>query len=209
MKRRALVPILAFVALALGACGHDPFGAPARVSTHGYRAHVTVKQSGQTTEQEIAVRGADRRLEPRAGGPGPVRIWSGAAKKVYELDPATKSYRELPETTEPLPGYPLAPGFSDAAEAARRGITKYRRESDSVFAGHACWLASFEDRPEEPGSPSTTYWVAPDLDNLVVRVDREVPRPDGAKDVTVTQLTDVRVSAQPELFQVPSGYVQR
>ena len=82
--------------------------------------------------------------------------------------------------TAGLQGFPLAPGFNPAAEAAQRGLVEYHRESDGVFAGMACQVWRFDDRPDDPTSPSTVYWVATGLDNLVIRLQREVPLPDGS-----------------------------
>ena len=192
--------------LILGACGGDPFGAPARVKTHGYRARVTSKISGKETSFQLAVRGENRRREPEDGQNGNIFIWKGAERHAYELDPRAKTVVERPFTAvdDAVPGHPLSPGFSDQAESARRGVTDYHRESDTVFAGHVCWIWRFEDRPGDAASPSTTYWVAPDLDLLVVRVVREgAPE---APPISSSELTSVRVGASPDLFEIPPSY---
>ena len=206
-SRRAL----AAAALAvLAGCGADPFGKPARVKTEGYRALVTARTDGRVTASyEIAARGGDvRRASP--GGPGPVLLLRGQEHRALWLDPGARTYTELPweQALAALPaGHPLGAGFDDRVEADRRGIRAYRRDSDEIFSGHACALWSFDDRPGEDGSPLTTYWVAPDLDGLVVRVERKVPRPEGGRSESVTELTNVRVGADPALFEVPKDYV--
>lgn len=191
------------LSVALAACGGDPFGAPARVKTHGYRAHGAQTKDGRTAHWEVAARGENRRREPPPGTAGRVLIWRGAERKALELDPATRTYAERPFTSvdEALPGHPLAPGFSEKAEAQRRGIEQYRREADTVYSGHVCWIWRFEAQPGDPASPSTSYWVAPDLDNLVLRVVSEVPKGDGYERVAVSDLTNVRVGADPTLFE--------
>lgn len=206
MRRVRLVAALTFIG-ALAACGKDPFGEPIRPTTHGYRAHLSVRDAHVTTEGEVAVRGDDFRFEP-SGKETQALIVKAAEKKLLEIDPRTKTWSEasLPEPWPILSGYPLKPGFDDHAEAQRRGIDSYHRESDSVLAGHVCWIWRFEDRPDDPASPSTTYWVATDLDRLVVRVDRETPKPDGTRERHTTEFTNVRVGADPELFQPPKGY---
>ena len=198
MKRTLAAALLA---LAASACGHDPFGAPVRVKTHGYRAHLTLTNAGVKTEHEIAVRGEDRRREP-AGGAGHALVWLGKEKKLLELDPATRTYWERPfgSLEEAVPGHPLSPGFAEKEEADRRGVQNYHRESDTVFAGHVCWIWRFDDKENDPQSPSTSYWVAPDLDKLVMRVVREVPKPEGLQVASSSDLTDVRPSADPSLF---------
>jgi hypothetical protein len=196
--RRAVPALAALLAFASAGCG-----APARARTHGYRAHVTLKDgSAASGEFEIAVRGDDRRKEPPLGKPGPVLIWRGGEKRLLELDPASREYRERPfgSLDDALPGHPLAPGFSERSEALRRGVESYHRESDSVFAGHVCWIWRYDDKPGDPSSPSTSYWVAPDLDGLVLRVVREAMQGGELKRLSSSDLTDVRVGADPSLF---------
>ena len=199
---RAAALLGAVLAFASAGCGKNPFGSPARVRTHGYRAHATVKERGAVVgELEIAVRGEDRRRVPAPGKPGPVLIWRGGEKRLLELDPASRTYRERPfgSLDDALPGHPLAPGFSEKAEAQKRGVEQYHRESDAVFGGHVCWIWRYDDKPVEP-SPSTSYWVAPDLDGLVLRVIREAMEAGELKTLSSSDLTDVRVGADPALF---------
>lgn len=197
---------LAALAGALASCTQDPFGSPVRPTTHGYRAHVAIRDARGAIEGELAARGEDLRFEP--AGPRPTLVLRPREKKLITIDPRTRTWSEgpLPEPWPILAGYPLKPGFDDHAESRRRDIESYHRESDAVFAGHVCWIWRFEDRPDDPASPSTTYWVAPDLDRLVVRVIREAPRPDGSFETLTTDLTNVRVGADADLFQPPKGY---
>jgi hypothetical protein len=190
--------------LALFSCSPPP-----RPSTDGYVATVTIVSDGAVeTTFRIAVRGSDRRREGEKPG-GPVLLLLGKELKAFRLDPAAKTYVPVPypqATDEMLPGFPLSPGFDDRAEAAQRGVTEYRRESDEVSAGMVCALWRFIDQPEAVVSSSTVYWVAPSLENLAIRMDREVPKPDGTRSRRTVQLTSVKVGADPELFEVPKGY---
>ncbi len=182
---------------------------PARPSADGYEATVTVSEKGTAeTTFRIAVRGAKRRREEAADG-GAVLLLDEKAQKAWRLDPQAKTYAEVPyarATDEMLPGFPLEPGFNDREEAARRGITDYRRESDEVFAGMVCALWRFIDDPSAVVSPSTVYWVSPGLENLTIRMDREVPKPDGTRLRRTTELTEIRVGVPESLFEVPKGY---
>jgi hypothetical protein len=193
------------MSLVLAGCSGDPLGGPVRVSTHGYRARVTFKTDGlETDSYEIAVRGPLRR---RGLGDGPALVLDTAAKKAWRLAAGgkTASPVDFADAEKEMPaGIPLAPGFDEKAEAARRSVTVYHRESDEVFAGHACAIWRFDDDPSALNSPMTTYWVAPDLDGLVVRWEREIPSPGGKGSKTVINLTDVRVGAPPGLFAPPS-----
>jgi hypothetical protein len=196
---------LAALALGLAGCSGDPLGGPIRVSTHGYRARVTFKTDGlETDSYEIAVRGTLRR---RGLGDGPAVVLDTDAKKAWRLAAGGKAASpvEFSAAEKEMPaGIPLAPGFDEKAEAARRSITVYHRESDEVFAGHACAIWRFDDDPSALNSPMTTYWVATDLDGLVVRWEREVPSPGSKGSKMVINLTDVRVGAPPGLFTPPS-----
>jgi hypothetical protein len=196
---------LAALALALAGCSGDPLGGPIRVSTHGYRARVTFKTDGlETDSYEVAVRGPLRR---RGLGDGPALVLDTDAKKAWRLAAGGKAASpvEFSAAEKEMPaGIPLAPGFDEKAEAARRSVTVYHRESDEVFAGHACAIWRFDDDPSALNSPMTTYWVASDLDGLVVRWEREVPSPGGKGSKMVINLTDVRVGALPGLFTPPA-----
>jgi hypothetical protein len=198
MRRPAALAVLV---LALAGCSCDPLGGPVRVSTHGYRARVTFKTDGlETDSYEIAVRGPLRR---RGLGDGPALVLDTDAKKAWRLAAGGKAASpvEFSKAEKEMPaGIPLAPGFDEKAEAARRSVTVYHRESDEVFAGHACAIWRFDDDPSALNSPMTTYWVASDLDGLVVRWEREVPSPGSKGSKMVINLTDVRVGALPGLF---------
>jgi hypothetical protein len=204
MRRPAVLAALA-LAIALAGCSGDPLGGPIRVLTHGYRARVTFKTNGlETDSYEIAVRGPLRR---RGLGDGPALVLDTAARKAWRLADGGKAATpvEFSAAEKEMPaGIPLAPGFDEKAEAARRGLTIYHREGDEVFAGHACALWRFDDDPAALNSPMTTYWVASDLDGLVVRWERELPSPGGQGTKFVINLTDVRVGAPPRLFAPPS-----
>jgi len=203
MKRVPRAAAAALLALAAAGCGKDPFGSTVRVRTHGYRAHAATKEgSAVTGEFELAVRGENRRKAPAAGKTGHVMIWLGGERRLLELDPATRTYWERPFASidDALPGHPLAPGFSETQEALRRGVETYHRESDTVFAGHVCWIWRFDDKPGDEKSPTTSYWVAPDLEAVVVRVVKERVGPQGVETVSSSDLTDVRVGADPALF---------
>jgi hypothetical protein len=193
--------------LLLPGCAADPFGAPPRVKTHGYRAQVTLRIDGTPKASfEIAVRGDLRRKGPKDG---PALVLDLAARRAFRLDPAAKTVRDVPfqEAVGELPGgIPLAGGFDEKAEAARRNLSVYHREGDEVFAGHVCALWRFDDDPAVPGSPTTTYWVAADLDGLVMRFDRETAGADGKERKSTIGLTNVHVGADPRLFAVPEGW---
>lgn len=193
----------------LPGCIADPFGAPPRPKTHGFRARVTLRSDGvERAAYDLAVRGDLRRKGPKDG---PALVLDLAARKAFRLDPAGRTSRDVPfsEAVGELPvGIPLAPGFDEKAEALRRNLSVYHREGDEVFAGHVCALWRFDDDPAVPGSPTTTYWVTPDLDGLVVRCDREATDEEGRTRKSTVSLTNVRVGADPELFSVPKGWTR-
>jgi hypothetical protein len=204
--RHAAAPLsAALLALALAGCSSDPVPGPARVATHGYRARVTFKTNGlETDSYEIAVRGALRR---KGLGDGPALVMDLDAKRAWRLAAGGKAMTpvDFSAAGKEFPaGIPLDPGFDEKAEAARRHLTVYHREGDEVFAGHACEVWRFDDDPSALNSPTTTYWVAKDLDRLVVRYEREIPSPGGTGTKEVVNLTDVRVGALPKLFAPPS-----
>lgn len=203
MRRACLGAIVLF----LSSCAADPFGAPPRAKIQGYRARMTLRIDGsEKASFDIAVRGEMRRKGPTDG---PALVLDLAARRAFRLDPAARTVRDVPfpEAVGELPGgIPLAAGFDEKAEAARRNLSVYHREGDEVFAGHVCALWRFDDDPAEPGSPTTTYWVAADLDGLVLRFDRETAGADGKTQRSTIALTSVHVGAEPRLFAVPEGW---
>lgn len=207
--RRARPLLLGVVLAVLPGCVGDPFGAPQRVKTHGYRARVTLKTNGiEKAAFELAV---FRDLRRKGPVDGPALVLDVAARKAFRLDPAAKTARDVPysEAVGELPGgIPLVPGFDEKAEAAGRNVSIYHREGDEVFAGHVCALWRFDDDPAVPGSPTTTYWVAADLDGLVTRYDREANDESGGIRKSTVTLTNVRVGAAPGLFSVPDGWTR-
>ena len=196
--------------LLLAGCGSDFLGSPPRVKTDGFRAAASITEEGKTRTFDVAVRDGDVRRELPAGSPWPILVTRSSPPRVFELDPEGKRYRELDPAKAPriLAELPLSPGFSEHVEAGRRGLTEYYRESDTVFAGNACQIWRFEDRPQEPDSPSTTFWVAPALDGLVVRLDWEIPAAGGVRWKKTVELRNVRPGARPDLFEVPAGYAK-
>ena len=208
--KRIFPPLLLGALLSLlSGCHAYPFGAPPRAKTHGYRARVTLRSDGvEKAAYDLAVRGDLRRKGPKDG---PALVLDLAARKAVRLDPDTKTARQVTfsEAVGELPGgMPLLPGFDEKAEAARRNLSHYYREGDEVFAGHVCALWRYEDDPSVPGSPTTTYWVATDLDSLVVRYDRETTDEKGKTRKSTVSLTNVQVGADPELFSVPEGWTR-
>jgi hypothetical protein len=201
-RERLFAAVLTFLAAA--SCAPPP-----RPSVDGYAAKVTASEKG-TVERtfRIAVRGARRRRE-EAAPEGTVLLLDESAQKAWRLDPAAKTVSEVPyarATDEMLPGFPLTPGFNDREEAARRGITEYRRESDEIFAGMVCALWRFIDQPDAVVSPSTVYWVAASLENLTIRMDREIPMADGSRSRRKVELTEIRVGVPGSLFEIPADY---
>lgn len=200
--------LLAGAGLLATGCG-KLISPPPRPRTDGYSGIVTVRAEGQVLAKfRIAVRGEAVRRSASDVEDAPYFVRETAKGPVWEVNPAAKSYREAtPEALfAQLDDWPLGPDFNHVAEASRRGVKAYHRESDAVFAGNACAIWRFEDVPDAIGTPSTTYWTTQALDGIVVRRVRRVPKPDGTDETTYVELTHVRVGVDPGTFRVPEGY---
>ena len=204
------VLLLAAAPLLSAACG-KLMGRPPRPRTDGYSAIVTVRSADtELASFRLWVRGEAVRRSTTDREDAPYFVREKASGPVFEVNPAAKSFREgtAGALLAQLDDFPLGPDFNHAAEANRRGIRDYRRESDSVFAGNACAIWTFYDRPDALNSPSASYWTAAALDGVVVRRVRTVPKADGSEEKTYTELTHIRVGADPELFRVPGGFLK-
>ena len=209
MKTRLPLVLLLVAAPVLSvACG-KLLGPPPRPKTDGYSALVTVRAGGaELAKFRLAVRGEAVRRSTSDAENATYFIRETAGGEVLEVrqERLGRSHAVALRGRVHLEDFPLGADFNHAAEANRRGIKDYHRESDAVFAGNACNIWRFADRPDAFNSPTTTYWTTPALDGVVVRKVRAVPRADGKEDKTFVELTYVRVGIAPELFRAPEGY---
>ena len=207
-RRRSPLAALAVATLLLPSCG-KLMSPPPHPRADGYSALVTVRaEKEELAKFRLAVRGEAVRRTVSDAADAAWFVRETATGPVYEVNPATRTYREA--TAEALlahlADFPLGADFNHAVEAKRRGIEEYHRESDAVFAGIACAIWRFEDDPDATVSASTTYWMAPALDGIVVRKEREVPGEDGSEKTTYVELTHLRVGVEPGEFRVPEGF---
>lgn len=206
--RLASLSLLGALLVLLPACG-KMLSPPPHPRTDGYSGLVTVRAGGaELAKFRIDVRGEGLRRSVTDAKDARYFVREAAAGPVWEVDPASKSYREATEEAlfAHLDDFPLGADFNHAAEANRRGITKYHRESDAVFAGNACAIWRYADDPEVLNSPTTTYWMAPALGGVVIRKVRSVPKADGSDETTYFELTHLRAGVDPERFRVPEGF---
>jgi hypothetical protein len=171
------------------------------VSKDGYRALLAFS-SGE--RYQLAVRGEKRRVEGDFDGSKLVKVLRPDLAKAWQYRPLTRRLLEdaWGPTDEIVPGYPLDPRFDSAAYASRFGGA-IRQIGDGVHGIHPC------DRYEMglPSGDRVTVWAARDLERLPVRVEHE--RRDAANQwvsISDTQLFDVRIGADPDLFEKPKGY---
>lgn len=195
-KLRAALLAMAAAGLLSSSCGGIK-----TVSKDGYRA-LLVFSSGE--RYPIAVAGEKRRIEGDFDGSKLVKVFRPDLGKIWQLRPSTR--RILEETWSPtdelVPGYPLEPRFDPAAYAQRFG-GEIRQIGDGVHGIHPCdrYLLSL------PSGDRVTIWAARDLERLPVRVEHE--KKDATEhwqSVSDTQLLDVRIGADADLFEKPKGY---
>lgn len=205
MRPRAALGAALLAILALPGCDRI-LGPPPRPKTDGYEAVVTVRNGARSDTFALAVRGDAIRRSLGLDEASPYLLRTSATGPVVEVDPGTKTTKpaDAARLLAGLEEVPLAPGFTHYLEAGKRGLKSYHRESDGIFAGMACQVWRFDDRPDDPTSPSTTYWVASALDDLVVRWVRVAPGPPGTGQEISVELTRIRVGPSPSLFTAPT-----
>ncbi len=195
---RARVAALAAAVLWAGACGG---GGLKTIARDGYRATLAFSKEERF---EVAVRGESKRVEARMNGAPLVKIVRPDLRQVWQFRPTTKRLLESPwvPTDEIVPGYPLEPGFDPQSYADRFGA-KIQRIGDDVHGLHPCdrWHMSL------PSGDLVTLWVARDLGRLVVKIEHSKKDPsDEYQPFMTTELLDVRIGADPDLFEKPKGY---
>ena len=191
---RALAALVILVALGCGG--------PRTVAKDGYRSRLVYSTEDQF---QVAVRGESVRISGNVDDSEIVKIVRPDLGKVWQFRPSTKKIFESAwgATDEPVPGYPLQPGFDVEAYADRFGGTVTRLD-DATHGLHPCerWQLSL------PSGDVATLWVARDLDRLVVRIEHAKKDPnDEHQPFSDTQLLDVKVAASAKLFESPKGYV--
>lgn len=189
--------LAAAVALVLAvACG----GGLKTISKDGYTA--TLAYSAEEHYQ-VAVRGESRRVEGSADGSPLIKIARPDLKTVWQIRPKARRIfvsRWAP-TDEIVPGYPLEPRFDPAAYADRFGA-QIQRIADDTHGLHPCdrWRMTL------PSGDLVTIWAARDLERLVVKIEHaKKDQNDESQPFTTTELLDVRVGADPDLFEKPKG----
>jgi hypothetical protein len=195
-KLRAVLLAVFTAALFSGSCGGIK-----TVSKDGHRA-LLVFSSGE--RYPIAVAGEKRRVEGDFDGSKLVKVFRPDLGKIWQYRPSTR--RILEETWSPtdelVPAYPLEPRFDPAAYAQRFG-GEIRQIGDGVHGIHPCdrYLLSL------PSGDRVTIWAARDLERLPVRVEHEKKDATNQwQSVSDTQLLDVRIGADADLFEKPKGY---
>ena len=154
----------------------------------------------------VAVRGEWRRIEGEADGSPLVKVAHPELKTVWQYRPKTKKLfaSAWGPTDEIVPGYPLDPGFDPRAYADRFGA-RIERIGDDTHGLHPCnrWRMSL------PSGDVVTIWAARDLENLVVKIEHaKKDANDESQPFTTTELLDVRIGADPDLFEKPKGYTE-
>jgi hypothetical protein len=195
-SRRGTGVLLAGGLLLAASCGDIK-----TVPKDGYRALLTFSFGER---YQLAVRGEKRRVAGNFDGSELVKVFRPDLGKVWQFRPSTR--RLLEEAWSPIdeivPGYPLDPRF-DSAAYAQRFSGEIRQIGDGVHGIHPC------DRYQIdlPSGDRVTVWAARDLERLPVRVEHDKRGPENQwVAVSDTQLLDVRIGADPDLFAKPKGY---
>jgi hypothetical protein len=179
------------------ACG----GGLKTISKDGYQAVLSFSKEERFA---VAVRGESKRVEATVGGASIVKVVRPDLGKVWQYRPASKRLLETAwtPTEEIVPGYPLEPKFDPQAYADRFS-GKIRRIGDAAHGLHPCerWEMSL------PSGDAVVVWVARDLERLAVKIEQlKKDQSDEYQPFTTTELLDVRVGANPKLFEKPEKY---
>lgn len=171
------------------------------VSKDGYRALLVFTKEDRYA---IAVRGEKRRVEGVFEDSTLVKILRPDLQKIWQFRPSTRKILEEKWvlTDELVPGYPLEPHFDSAAYAHRFG-GEIHRIDDDAHGIHPC----DRYRMALPSGDHVIIWAARDLERLPVRVEHEKKnKNDEYQPFSDTQLLDVRIGADEDLFEKPKGY---
>jgi hypothetical protein len=193
----AAIAVLLAAAASLSRCG----GGLKTISKDGYQAVLSFAKEERFS---IAVRGESKRVEAPVSGAPLVKVVRPDLRRVWQYRPTTKRLLETAwaQTEEIVPGYPLEPKFDPQAYADRFG-GKIRQIGDAAHGLHPCerWEMSL------PSGDAVIIWVARDLERLAVKIEQlKKDASDEYQPFTTTELLDVRIGADPDLFEKPKGY---
>ena len=196
MTRRGLAVLALFLA---SGCG----GGLKTIAKDGYTAILAYSSQ---EKYSVAVRGEWRRIEGEADGAPLVKVARPDLKTVWQYRPKTKKLfaSAWAPTDEIVPGYPLEPRFDPRAYADRFGA-QIERIGDDTHGLHPCnrWRMTL------PSGDVVTIWAARDLENLVVKIEHaKKDSNDESQPFTTTELLDVRIGADPDLFEKPKGFTE-
>jgi len=93
----------------------------------------------------------------------------------------------------------------DPQAYADRFGAQIERIGDDTHGLHPCsrWRMTL------PSGDTVTIWAARDLESLVVKIEHvEKDENDESQPFTTTELLDVRVGADPDLFEKPKGFTE-
>lgn len=200
MRSRPALPLaaaLAAAAVLAVACG----GGLKTISKDGYQAILSFSKEERFN---VAVHGEWKRVEAPLNGSQLVKVVRPDLGKVWQYRPASKRLLETAwsASDEIVPGYPLEPKFDPHAYADRFSA-KIRQIGDAAHGLHPCerWEMSL------PSGDAVIVWVARDLERLAVKIEQlKKDQSDEYQPFTTTELLDVRVGADPDLFEKPKGY---
>jgi len=197
MRRRAFPIAAVLLAAAAARCG----GGLKTISKDGYQAILSFSKEERFS---VAVRGESKRVEAPVNGSQLVKVVRPDLGKVWQFRPASKRLLETAwsPTDEIVPGYPLEPKFDPQAYADRFSA-KVRRIGDAAHGLHPCerWELNL------PSGDAVVVWAARDLERLAVKIEQmKKDQSDEYQPFTTTELLDVRVGADPKLFEKPEGY---
>jgi len=195
--RRLAAAACALAVLLAAACG----GGLKTISKDGYEAVLSFSKEERFS---VAVRGEWKRVEAAVGGSQIVKVVRPDLGKVWQYRPSAKKLLETAwsPTDEIVPGYPLEPKFDPQAYADRFSA-KVRRIGDAAHGLHPCerWELNL------PSGDAVVVWAARDLERLAVKIEQmKKDQSDEYQPFTTTELLDVRVGADPKLFEKPEGY---
>jgi len=172
----------------------DTASQPAAIPTAELTADLITTRAGQEAAVKLSMKGNKSRMEATKAGTTQIQIYRGDKSVAWDLDPAKKTYVEMPmPDAKPFLSGEL--GKSMAALGERKLVGK------ETVNGYECDRYDFIYKDKSLGT--MTQWISTKL-GIQIKMEHKNPTTPG-----LMELRNIKEGGVPDsVFDIPSGYTK-